>query len=74
MEYNEILKVIGSRLRAKRQAMLLSQQEVADRINVPRIYISKIENGKHIEVKLKVIIKMCAFYDIKLSDVINNDF
>lgn len=74
MEYKNILKFIGSHLRAKRQNMLLSQQEVADRTNIPRVYISKIENGQHVEVKFKVIIQLCNFYDIKLSEIVSNKF
>jgi len=74
MEYKDILKSIGSSLKAQRHSKLLSQQEVADRTNIPRVYISKIENGQHIEVKLKIIIQLCNFYDIKLSDIIKNQF
>lgn len=72
MGYEQILKTIGLSLKAIRQKKLLSQQEVAYRTNIPRVYISKIENGQHIEVKLKVIIQLCAFYDIKLSDIIKD--
>lgn len=74
MDYENILKIIGLRLRAKRERMLLSQQEVASRTNIPRVYISKIETGKHKEVKLKVIIKLCSLYEIKLSDLIKDEF
>lgn len=74
MEYKDILKSIGSSLKVQRHSMLLSQQEVADRTNIPRVYISKIENGQHIEVKLKIIVRLCNFYDIKLSDIIKNQF
>ncbi|WP_172687252.1 MULTISPECIES: helix-turn-helix transcriptional regulator [Staphylococcaceae] len=70
MDYEQILKTIGLSLKATRQKKLLSQQEVANRTNIPRVYISKIENGQHIEVKLKVIIQLCAFYEMKLSDII----
>lgn len=70
MDYEQILKTIGLSLKATRQNKLLSQQEVANRTNIPRVYISKIENGQHIEVKFKVIIQLCAFYEVKLSDII----
>ncbi|MEB7846333.1 helix-turn-helix domain-containing protein [Mammaliicoccus sciuri] len=70
MDYEQILKTIGLSLKATRQNKLLSQQEVANRTNIPRVYISKIENGQHIEVKFKVIIQLCAFYEMKLSDII----
>lgn len=70
MDYEQILKTIGLSLKATRQKKLLSQQEVANRTNIPRVYISKIENGQHIEVKFKVIIQLCAFYEMKLSDII----
>lgn len=72
MDYEQILKIIGLSLKATRQKKLLSQQEVANRTNIPRVYISKIENGQHIEVKFKVIVQLCAFYDMKLSDIIKD--
>jgi len=37
----------GEILRDRRKELKLTQQQLADKINVPRIYISKVERGEN---------------------------
>ncbi len=42
---------IGSKLKAKRQQMNLTQLELAKKIGVSESYICQIENGKMVSIK-----------------------
>lgn len=68
---DETLIYVGKRLKDNREKLMYSQDEVSRRTNIPRIYISKIENGKLKEVKFKVLFKLCDFYRIKLSKILD---
>ncbi|HDH4683523.1 TPA: helix-turn-helix transcriptional regulator [Staphylococcus aureus] len=70
-EFDETLINIGKNLKAKRKKLMYSQEEVSRRTDIPRIYISKIENGNLKEVKFKVLFKLCNFYSVKLSEVLD---
>ena len=42
----EMAQIIGRRVREIRRNQALSQRELAQRLNVPRTYLSKVETGK----------------------------
>lgn len=39
-------KLIGKRIKAKRKELNITQEQLADKINMTTFYVSKIENGK----------------------------
>ena len=44
---NATARYYGEILRDRRKELKLTQQQLADKINVPRIYISKVERGEN---------------------------
>lgn len=57
-------------LKQIRKAKGISQQELADKINCDRSYISKIENG-HVSdsVSFNTILEICKALDITMCEV-----
>lgn len=64
------IKAFGVHLRQLREAKDLSQQELADRADVAKITVQRIENAKY-TVTLDVLISLAGALDISLSDLLN---
>lgn len=64
------IKAFGVHLRQLREAQDLSQQELADRADVAKITVQRIENAKY-TVTLDVLISLAIALEISLSDLIN---
>lgn len=47
MHANAMAWYYGEILRNRRKALKMTQQQLADKVNVPRSYISKIERGEN---------------------------
>ena len=56
---NENLSTMGARIRAKRKSMGLSQEQLAERLNVTAALVSNYENDK-IDVKLSSIRELAS--------------
>lgn len=59
---NTLLKEMGSRIHARRKMMGLTQEELADRINVSTQMISNLETGKK-AIRPENLIKICNALD-----------
>ena len=69
MKIEEILKTVGPRIKALRKAKNLTQQEVADYLNVKRPNLSKIEKGE-VTPTLKHILRLCEFFQVSIQFLI----
>ena len=59
----QINQAIAQKLRHQREACALSQQQVADALNIDRTTYTKYETGKS-EPNLETIVKIAAVYNI----------
>lgn len=64
-----ILKQFGQLIRNKREALGLSQEELADKANLHRTYIGDIERGER-NVSLLNIRKISAALNIPISELL----
>lgn len=64
-KFESTLNIAGA-VRACREAQNLSQSDVAARMNVPRTYISKIENQRCIPT-LNLLDRMCSAFNLPVS-------
>ena len=59
----DFLQTIGKRIRARRHALGMSQEALAERVGLHYTYIGQIERGESIETMLK----LCAALDTTLE-------
>jgi transcriptional regulator with XRE-family HTH domain len=64
--YNEDLKGFGKRLKKYRIEKGLTQLELAEKMNIERSEISKIENGKS-NIEFRTIVRLAIALDIPTS-------
>ncbi|WP_108669514.1 helix-turn-helix domain-containing protein [Peribacillus acanthi] len=70
-EVEKLDKEIGERLKSLRKERKLTQQEVADRINVNHSYISKIEKG--LIPSLVALKKLCDLYETSMPQLFGEE-
>ena len=61
-------KLIGERLKGQRKRIGLTQEIVAERVDITTIYLSKIENG-HVRPTLDNIAAICDVLNYDLSSL-----
>jgi len=62
----DVLQILGTKVRAKREAIGLSQEEFADKCGFDRTYISMIERGKR-NISLLNLIRIAQGLDTSVS-------
>ena len=62
---------VARAVRALRHAKGLSQRQLASRMDVPRTYISKIENGKAVPT-LSSLARLAAAFEAPIGDLLND--
>ncbi len=60
---------IGEVLRAKRQALRVSQEQFAERVSLSKNYIGNIERGEY-EVAISALNQIAAALNTKASEII----
>ncbi|WP_122246150.1 helix-turn-helix domain-containing protein [Pseudomonas savastanoi] len=70
MTNDDACKAFGRRLRDKRLAAGISQEDLASRANLDRTYVSGCERGKR-NPSLKTIVKLASALNIDLMDFFN---
>ncbi len=65
----KIIQVMGENVRALRQALALSQEELAFRAGVDRTYISQIERGVG-NPSVLVLVKIAATLGVELHELL----
>ncbi len=68
MQDREILKKIGNNLRAERNRLNLSQEELAEMADLQRQHISKIENGQ-INMRVSTLVPLLKALNIKFEQL-----
>ena len=62
-------KVIGRRIKARRQEAHLTQELVAERVNITTVYLSKIENG-HVRPTIDLLCAICLTLQCDIADIL----
>lgn len=62
-------KVIGSRVKTRRQKAHLTQEFVAERANITTVYLSKIENG-HVRPTIDLLCTICLILHCDIADIL----
>lgn len=64
-------RIIGERLKLKRKSSGLTQEEVAELVNITVVYLSKIENG-HVRPTLDLLCQICDIVGLDLGDLFSS--
>ena len=64
-------RIIGERLKKKRKSSGLTQEEVAELVDITVVYLSKIENG-HVRPTLDLLCQVSEIVGIDLGDLFSN--
>ena len=65
------LRHLGGRIRKARQARGLSQQALADKTQLSRIYIAKLEGGERQAPSLAALERIARVLGVKLTDLLD---
>ncbi len=69
---NKNIKDVGSRIREARKAMHLSQNELAEMVNISPSHMSDIENGKKI-IKLDIFMRLTEALQVSSDWLLRTD-
>ena len=62
MDEKKLLKKFGFNLKIERLRQKISQEQLAEKLNVSSVYISNVESGKH-NISLINALKFCNYFD-----------
>jgi transcriptional regulator with XRE-family HTH domain len=62
-------KVLGKKIQNRRNKLELSQEDVAFKVGISRVYMGYIEQGRNVP-SLEVLQKICKALDIDVGDLI----
>ena len=68
-----LLEIIGDNIRRWRVAAGLSQDALAERLEVDRGYVSQIENGR-VNLTMKMLWKFAIVLEVKASQLLHRRF
>ena len=63
---------IGFRIKQLREQKNLSQEQLANLLEISQSKLSKIENGRLKKIEMKLVLKFCKNIDINLDDFFEN--
>lgn len=63
--------MIGSRIKAQRESRNMTQEQLAERVDITAVYLSKIENGR-VKPALKTLTALCSSLDCDLGEILMN--
>lgn len=66
------IKEVGARIREARKAMRLSQNELAEMVNISPSHMSDIENGKKI-IKLDIFMRLTEALQVSADWILRTD-
>lgn len=67
MDKIDLLKIFGLNIKLERIKRGLTQEQVAESLDLSSVYISNVEGGKHKQVSLLNAYKFAKFYDKSLD-------
>ena len=62
----------GFRIKQLREQKNLSQEQLANLLEISQSKLSKIENGKLKKIEMKLVLKFCKNIDINFDDFFEN--
>lgn len=68
MDEKEILKIIADNIRIERLKKRLSQEQLAEKVNISTKYLNIIENRKA-NPTIVIVVKICSALNIDLNSV-----
>ena len=63
---------IGFKIKKLREEKNLSQEQLANLLEISQSKLSKIENGRLKKIEMKLVLKFCKNLDINLDDFFEN--
>ena len=63
---------IGFKIKKFREEKNLSQEQLANLLEISQSKLSKIENGRLKKIEMKLVLKFCKSIDINLDDFFEN--
>lgn len=69
--YCIIMMVIGENIKELRKSRGISQQQIADLINMHRSNYSKVESGQR-EISISALTKIAKYFNVSVDDILNN--
>jgi len=69
MDSDVINKLIGHKISSLRRQMGLSQQKLADNLNIARTSVGNIEKGRH-QTSIPILYKIAIFFDVKVESLL----
>lgn len=64
------METLEQRIKRLREGNKLSQQQVADRVGVSRVAVTKWESGQTANLKLSNLISLCELFNISVEELI----
>jgi transcriptional regulator with XRE-family HTH domain len=71
MEKTNAQKIIGERIKLHRNILGITQEELADRVNLHRTYISSVERGER-NISTKNLLSICFEVEINLQKIFDD--
>lgn len=71
MDEKELLKTFGFNLKIERLKRKISQEVLAEALNVSSVYVSNVESGKH-NISLVNAIKFCEYFNLTIEKLLEN--
>ena len=62
-------KLMGSRIKAQRESRKMTQEQVAERVDITIMYLSKIENGK-VRPTINTLSAICSALNCDLGEIL----
>lgn len=62
-------RVVASRVRKARRSAGMSQEDLADKVGVSRVYIGYVEQGRNVPT-LEVLSKIAKVLKVRLSEIV----
>jgi transcriptional regulator with XRE-family HTH domain len=59
-------KAIGAKFKQKRLQLGLTQEKIAEKLDIEESYYSRIENGNRV-LSVETLVKLAAFYDVSVD-------
>lgn len=69
MDDKELLKIFGFNLKIERLKQKISQEQLAEKLNVSTVYISNVESGKH-NISLTNALKFSSFFGLPIESLL----
>ena len=63
-------KIVGENIKNARKAKGMRQQQLANRLEISRIAVSNMENGKN-KISIYRLYEVCFYLNIELSELID---